>query len=206
MSLWTRIVRLLQGEARSQFARLDDPAASVDAAYRTQLEVVDEVRRHLVELLTARKRLEMQLSAYERTGAQRDAVDAFRAEIDDLRGREDTLAAAAEELRRRADALRAERDITRARVAAAKAGIAAHGAIAGVSTEHAEIRTLLDDARERTLSLQARAAALAELVEMDANAAHGGTRALSAHAHVEATLDREPPAPSPSEMLAKPPE
>jgi phage shock protein A len=168
VSLWTRIARLLQGEARSQFDRLDDPAASVDAAYRTQLEIVDEVRGHLVELLTARKRLEMQLTSYERTGAQKDAVEAFRAEIEELRGREDTLAATANELRRRADALRAERDITRARVAAAKAGIAAHGAIAGITAEHAEIRTLLDDARERTLSLQARAAALAELVAMDA--------------------------------------
>jgi phage shock protein A len=140
----------------------------------------------------------MQLGTYERGGAPRDAVDAFRTEIEDLRGREDTLATAAEELRRRADALRAERDITRARVAAAKAGIAAHGAIAGISTEHAEIRTLLDDARERTLSLQARAAALAELVALDSAAA--GQRAIGAeqHAHVEVTVDRE--------MLAKPPE
>lgn len=170
MSLWTRVVRLLTGEARSQLARLDDPAASVDAAYRTQLEIVDEVRGHLVDLLTARKRLEMQLASYERSAAQHDAVAAFRSEIEELRGREDALDAAAHELRRRADALRAERDITRARVAAAKAGIAAHGAIAGVNTAHAEIRTLLDDARERTLSLQARAAALAELVDRDARA------------------------------------
>ncbi|MDB5027148.1 MAG: hypothetical protein JWO66_837, partial [Candidatus Eremiobacteraeota bacterium] len=44
MSIWTRIVRLLQGEARSQVERLDNPAAAVDAAYRTQLEIVDEVR------------------------------------------------------------------------------------------------------------------------------------------------------------------
>lgn len=189
MSLWTRILRLLQGEARSQIARLDDPAASVDAAYRTQLEIVDEVRRNLVDLLTARKRMEMQLTAYERTGAQPAAVEAFRAEIDELRGREDALATAADELRRRADALRAERDITRARVAAAKAGIAAHGAIAGITAEHAEIRTLLDDARERTLSLQARAAALAELVERDT---------APPKPTVKATLDREelaPPSP-----------
>ena len=188
MSLWSRIARLLTGEARSQFERLDDPAASVDAAYRTQLEIVDEVRGHLVDLLTARKRLEMQLAVYERTGTQRDAVDVFRAEIEELRGREDALAQAAEELRHRADALRAERDITRARVAAAKAGIAAHSAIAGLSVQHAEVRTLLDDARERTLSLQARAAALAELV----------TRDGTSLPHVEATLDRE--------ALARPPE
>jgi phage shock protein A len=193
VSLWTRIVRMLQGEARSQIARLDDPSASVNAAYRTQLEIVDEVRGHLVELLTARKRLEMQLAVYERTGAAQEAVEAFRAEIEDLRGREDALAAAAEELRRRADGLRAERDITRARVAAAKAGIAAHGAIAGVNTTHAEIRTLLDDARERTLSLQARAAALAELVERDAN-----PPAQIAKPTVKATLDRD--------ELARPPE
>ena len=187
MSLWSRIARMLTGEARSQFERLDDPAASVDAAYRTQLEIVDEVRGHLVDLLTARKRLEMQLVVIERTGAQREAVDAFRAEIDELRGREETLAHAAEELRHRADALRAERDITRARVAAAKAGIAAHGAIAGLSLQHAEVRTLLDDARERTLSLQARAAALAELVTRDA----------TTPPHVEAKIDREALAPPP---------
>ena len=190
MSVWARIVRLLTGEARSQLERLDDPAASVDAAYRTQLEIVDEVRGHLVELLTARKRLEMQLSSYERSGAQREAVEAFRAEIQELRAREDALDDAAHELRRRADALRAERDITRARVAAAKAGIAAHGAITGVNSSHAEIRTLLEDARERTLALQARAAALAELVERDARS--------SSSAHAEARVERD--------ALTRPPE
>jgi phage shock protein A len=184
---------MLQGEARSQIARLDDPAASVDAAYRTQLEVVDEVRGHLVDLLTARKRLEMQLTAYERSGTQSQAVAAFRAEIDDLRGREDALAAAADELRRRADALRAERDITRARVAAAKAGIAAHGAIAEVNSAQSEIRTLLDDARERTLSLQARAAALEELVDRDARAAAPLKPTASAQVTVEDNALTRPP-------------
>lgn len=190
MSVWSRIGRLLTGEARSQLARLDDPAASVDAAYQTQLEIVDEVRGHLVDLLTARKRLEMQLASYERNATQHDAVDVFRAEIEELRTREDALDAAAHELRRRADALRAERDLTRARVAAAKAGIAAHEAIAGLSAQHAEIRTLLDDARERTMALQARAAALAELVDRDARA--------DAQPSVSATIERD--------ALARPPE
>jgi phage shock protein A len=180
VSLWARIGRLLTGEARSQIARLDDPAASVDAAYRAQLEIVDEVRGHLVDLLTARKRLEMQLASYQRSTAQSDAVEAFRAEIEELKTREDALGDAAHELRRRADALRAERDITRARVAAAKAGIAAHGAIAGISAQHAEIRTLLEDARDRTLALQARAAALAELVERDARPSSGERAVLPA--------------------------
>ncbi|HZO92692.1 MAG TPA: hypothetical protein VFB22_02905 [Candidatus Baltobacteraceae bacterium] len=171
MSLWTRLVRLFAGEARSQLRRLDDPAASVDAAYRAQLEIVDEVRRALVELLTARKRLEMELAALERTASGRADVEVFRAEIDELRAREDALQAAAAELRRRADALRAEREITRARVAAAKAGIAAHGAIAGLTPEQTEIRELLDEARDRSMALQARAAALAELVARDAAAA-----------------------------------
>ncbi len=200
MSLWSRIGRLLTGEARSQLQRLDDPAASVDAAYRTQLEIVDEVRGHLVELLTARKRLEMQLVSYERSAAQREAVDAFRAEIEELRTREDALDTAAHELRRRADGLRAERDITRARVAAAKAGIAAHGAIAGVTSAHAEIRTLLEDARERTMALQARAAALAELVDRDARPAS----TTHAEAHIERdALNGAPAAP---EALTRPPE
>ena len=167
MSLWDRIVRMLGMEARSRMERASDPAAGVDAAYRSQLEIVDEVRRHLVDLLTARKRLEMQVASLERSGARVADVEVFKAEIAELRAREDTLAASAGELRRRADALRAEREIMRARVSAAKAGIAAHEAIAGLGPEHAEIRTLLDDARNRSLALEARAAALAELVGSD---------------------------------------
>ncbi len=123
----------------------------------------------------------MQLATYERSGAQSGAVVAFRAEIEDLQHREDGLAAAIDELRRRADALRAERDMTRARVAAAKAGIAAHSAIGELTPEQSEIRTLLDDARERTMALQARAAALAELVARDANPPP----------RAEASIDRE---------------
>jgi phage shock protein A len=167
MSLWTRLVRLITGEARSQLARRENPAASVDAAYRTQLELVDEVRRHLVELLAARKRLEMQVATLRRSGLHAVEAEALEVEIAELKGREDGVAASAEELRRRADALRAEREITRARVAAARAEIVAHGTVAGLTPEHAEIRALLDEARGRTMDLEARAAALAELVARD---------------------------------------
>jgi phage shock protein A len=167
VSLWTRFVRLVTGEARSQVARLSDPSASVDAAYRAQLELADEVRGQLVELLTARKRLEMQIGAWERSGLRQAEVEALRAEIAALKVREDAVAAAADEMRRRADALRAEREITKARVAAARAGIAADGSIGGFTPQAAEIRSLLEDARDRTLELEARAAALAELVARD---------------------------------------
>ena len=81
MSLWTRLVRLVGGEARAQAARLADPSASVDAAYRAQLELADDVRAQLVELLTARKRLEMQVGAWERSGVRQPEVEALRAEI-----------------------------------------------------------------------------------------------------------------------------
>jgi phage shock protein A len=197
VSVWDRIVRMLTGEARASLARRSDPAASVDAAYRMQLEIVDEVRGHLVDLLTARKRLEMQLSSYERSGARPLEVEAFKAEIAELRTREDALATAAEELRRRADALRTEREIMRARVSAAKAGIAAHGAIAGISSEHAEIRTLLEDARDRSLALEARAAALAQLVADDAR------RASQRDVR---TVVTDPGSPDAHEALARPPE
>jgi phage shock protein A len=193
VSLWDRIGRMLTGEARASIARRSDPAASLDAAYRMQLEIVDEVRGHLVDLLTARKRLEMQLASYERTGARPAEVEAFKNEIAELRTREDALDVAAEELRRRANALRTEREIMRARVSAAKAGIAANSAIAEVSPANAEIRTLLDDARDRSLALEARAAALAELVAQDARRGR------------EVSVETSDP-PPPNEALARPPE
>ncbi len=164
MSLWTRIVRMLTGEARASAARLTDPSASVDAAYRAQLELVADVRAQLVELITARKRLEMQIGTWERSGVRYAEVQALHDEIAALKAREEVVNGAVDEMRRRADALRAEREITRARVAAARAGITASSSIAGLTPQHDEIRAWLEQARSQTLDLEARAAALNELV------------------------------------------
>ena len=192
MSFLRRLARLVTGEARSAFERLDDPSASVAEAYRTQLELVDEVRRRMAEVLTAQKRLEMRASAAAR---ERDALrttaaaaleggDEQRAralvmranardaeigilggEIRELHDRVATLQANAEQLSAQADRLRVERDLMSARVSAAKAGIAANASLAGLTPEYAEIRALLDEARTRCTALEARAAELAEMVE-----------------------------------------
>jgi phage shock protein A len=155
---------MLTGEARASAARLTDPSASVDAAYRAQLELVADVRAQLVELITARKRLEMQIGTWERSGVRYAEVQALHDEIAALKAREEVVNGAVDEMRRRADALRAEREITRARVAAARAGITASSSIAGLTPQHDEIRAWLEQARSQTLDLEARAAALNELV------------------------------------------
>jgi hypothetical protein len=59
-----------------------------------------------------------------------------------------------------------------------------------VTSAHAEIRTLLEDARERTMALQARAAALAELVDRDARVSSSS----QVEAHVERDALNGPPA------------
>lgn len=196
MSLWARIVGLIAGDARPRTSRPVDPAGAIDAAYRAQLGLVEDVRERLAELLAARARLEMQLASHERRGTAPSAVEAFRAEIAALRAREDRLAAAVDELRRTADGLRAERDVTRARAAAADAGIAAQGALAGLTGVQAEIRSLLADARERTLALQAWDAALGELVG----------REPRPRRRIEARIERDTlgPAPGPERTASEP--
>lgn len=86
--------------------------------------------------------------------------------------------------------IRHEKEIVAARVAAARASITAHGTLGGFGPEMASIRTLLSDARERTQSLEARAAAIEELVTRGTpdRSTSGRTADLASRMH-EATSD-----------------
>jgi|GEM_PF-1206929 len=191
MSFLRRLGRLFTNEARAAVARLDDPAQSVADAYTEHLQLLHDVRERLAEVLTAQKKLEMQAGAIERT-RERYRQEAFvslgrgdealarralgRANVshEQLLDLQAEIAAihqtflkiedVAEELRVRTESIRHEKEIVAAKVAAARASITAHGTLGGFGPEMDSIRTLLADARDRTQSLEARAAAIEELV------------------------------------------
>jgi phage shock protein A len=192
VSFFRRLGRLFSQEARAAVGRIENPAQSVEDAYQEHLALLQDVREQLAQVLTAQKKLEMQAAAIERTRdryrqealvavqAQDDVrarraigrTSAYDIQLDDLRNE---IAAvhesflkienAGEDLRVRTETIRHQKEIVAARVATARASITAHSALGGLGPEMESINGLLADAQSRTQDLQARAAAIEELVE-----------------------------------------
>ncbi len=212
MSFLRRLGRLFSNEARAAVDRLDNPARSVEDAYQEALEIMGEARERLAEVLTAKKKLEMQASTVERTRdrymqeaqyalsipdeararralARANAYDVqladLRAEIAQIGESFLNVERSVEILRARTEAIRHQKEITAARVSAAKASLTASTTLGTLDPRAIEIDAMLRDARERTETLTARASAVAELVERGTLDRPG---AAEAAADVEARL------------------
>ncbi len=219
MSFFRRLTRLFAGEARAAVERLDNPAQSVADAYEEHLLLLHDVRDRLAEVLTAQKKLEMQAGAIGRTRDRyrRDAIaalgrnedvlarravareylanrqlESLEAEIAGIRETFLKIDDVAEDLRVRTEAIRNEKEIVAAKVAAARASITAHSTLGGFSPEMEWIRKLLADARDRTQTLEARAAAIEELVRRESvEDASPRASATTDDAGAQVEIDRE---------------
>jgi phage shock protein A len=169
----------------------DDPAESLDAAYERQLALLQQVKKARAAMVTAEKQLEAQAARF-RTSADRlerqarGAVAGGRedearrllerrvgalAELEDaaadaavLRARCDELASGERELTERLARFRREQETLKASYAAAKAMVAIREAATGLDERMADAGVAARRAHDRTQELQARAAALDELV------------------------------------------
>ncbi len=192
MGMWSRFRLLFRMKADSALDRAENPQQVFDYAYSQQQELLRNVRRGLIEVATAKRRLERQSEKLIARVPQLDdrakkAIDADRedlarlavqrkhtvtAEIEGLNGQlaevaeeEARMVAAEQKLAARTEEFRTRRDVLSARHSAAEAQVKASEAVTGVSSELAEVTKALGRAEEKTERMQARAFAIGELIE-----------------------------------------
>jgi phage shock protein A len=173
----------------------DDPTAALDDSLQAQTALLQQSRRGVADVVTARKRVELQLrrlqeeadrlerEAQAEVDADRD--DAARAllvrragvleqsallepDADRMRAQEERLQAQVQRLESKVEAFRSQRETLKAAQTAAEAHVRIVEAQAGLSEESADVGLALQRARERTDALQARADAAEELTRTDA--------------------------------------
>jgi len=211
VSIFGRVRALLASRANAALARAEDPVQTLEYAYGKQLDALQDVRRGIADVLTSEKRLEIERGRFEmeQSRARAFAADALGrgdeagaraaleraasgvaaaqrlgAEIDAVRAQREALQQTATELAARIDAMRAQKVALAARVAAATATTRAAESVLGLSADSYEVERMVERARDRSLQIQARAEALADLA---APPEHDATR-LSATAWVEEEL------------------
>lgn len=175
---------------RAVFGGEDDPHAELEQSYAAQVELLQTTRRGVADVVTSRKRLELQLRQLEtraddlhaqavelvRQGQDDRArelltqhagllaqVDALAPQERALRGSEEQLLTQVARLEARVQEFRSQKDALSAGLTAAQAQERTTTALSGVDEELGDAGFALQRARDRTEELQARADALDEL-------------------------------------------
>lgn len=214
MGLWQRFKLVVRGRATRTLDSLENPADALELAYEKQLEALQRVRRGVSDVVTAQKQLEIQarqmeanrrrLNELARTALEqnREEVAAsaltqselvesqlqnLRVQSEALNHQRDNLEVAAQRLQARVAAMRTQKETLKAQYSAAQATVHAGETAAGISKEMDEVQLLLERARDKMLSTQARAEALNELMDTGVFARLGAGGIEGIEAQVRAT-------------------
>jgi phage shock protein A len=222
MGLRQRVALLFRARANRALDRMEDPGDALELAYEKQLQALQRVRRGVADVVTSQKQLEIQQRQMEGNSARledlaRRALEQGREELaasaltqgelvqgqlNGLRGQMDALAhqrenleVAGQRLQTRIGAMRTQKQTLKAQYSAARATVHAGETVAGISRDMDDIELLLERARDKMLSTQARAEAVNELLDTGVlgRLGAGGIDALEAQVRataVEQTVEQ----------------
>ncbi len=191
MGLWQRFSMLFKAKANKALDRVEDPRETLDYSYQRQLEMHQKVKRGLLDVATARKRLEMQgeqlqakaaklheqaklameagredlaREALTRRAAIEPELEPLKAQHAALQAEEAKLTEASRRLQAHLDAFRVRKETIKATYTAAEAQTKVGEALSGLSEEMGDIGLTVQRAEDKTATLQARSGAIDELL------------------------------------------
>ena len=65
MGLWSRFMLIFKSKASRALDRAENPTETLDYSYEKQLELLQNVKRGVADVVTAKKRLELQQTKLE---------------------------------------------------------------------------------------------------------------------------------------------
>ena len=170
--------------------RAEDPGETLDYSYQKQLESLQKVKQGIAEVVTAKKRLQMQSEkleqsvvkldtqarqalaqgneelareALERKNIAQTELQSFDSQIAELEGQQQKLTDSEAKLRAKIEAFRTKKETIKAQYSAAEAQVRISEAATGVGEEMADVGLAMQRAVDKTEDMKARAAAVEEL-------------------------------------------
>ncbi|MCY0878061.1 MAG: PspA/IM30 family protein [Firmicutes bacterium] len=192
MGLMARVSTIFKSKVNNVLDRAEDPRETLEYSYQKQVEQLQNIRRGIAEVVTSKKRLELQMARLQQSVAQqeenaRDAVRANRddlaqealsrkqalesqitglqAQIEDLAREEARLTDLQQKLQTKVEAFRTQKEVIKAQYSAAQAQVKIGEAFTGLGEDMADVNLALQRAQDKTESLKARAAAIDSLAE-----------------------------------------
>ena len=192
MGVIDRLTALVKAWVSELIGSAEDPAVTLDYSYERQRELLQNVKRGVADVVTAKKRIQLQSDKLEqtvvklesqarqalasgredlaRTALERKAyaqqqLQSLDAQAAGLEQQQQKLVESEQRLAMKVEAFRSQKEVIKAEYSAAEAQVRIGEAATGIGEEMAETGLAIERARDRTEQLQARSAALDELVE-----------------------------------------
>jgi phage shock protein A len=170
--------------------KAEDPRETLDYAYEKQMEMLRNVKRGVVEMVTTKRRLQLQAAkvqesittlenqARQALGAGREdlarlalqrkqaaliELDGLDQQVANLELEQEKLAIAEKRLQAKVEAFRTRKEIVKAQYSAAQAQVRIGAALSGISEEMGDVSLSIERAETKTEQLRARAGAIDEL-------------------------------------------
>jgi phage shock protein A len=175
--------------------RAEDPTETLDYSYEKQLELLQNVKRGIADVVTAKKRLQLQTTqleqslvkletqarqalaagredlarvALERKAAAQTQLQGLDEQVKGLEAQQEKLVGNEKALSARIESFRTQKEVIKAQYSAAEAQVRITEAATGIGEQMADTGLAIQRAKDKTEQMQARASAIDELTESGA--------------------------------------
>ena len=189
--LLSRLSMVIKAKFSKLLDRAEDPSETLDYSYEKQLELLQNVKRGVADVVTAKKRLELQTTtleqsvvkletqarqalaagredlartALERKSAVQQQLQGLDQQVQQLEAQQEKLVASERQLSTKIEAFRSQKEVIKAQYSAAEAQVRIGEAASGIGEQMADTGLAIQRAKDKTEQMTARAAAVEELV------------------------------------------
>jgi phage shock protein A len=207
--------------------KFENPKEALDYSYTKQVELVNHLRRNIAEVITAKKRLEMQKIklmdnsrtldeqasravdsgrddlaklALERKNANVLQLQQLAKQIADMKIEQDKLEQTEKRLSTKVEEFRSKKEVIKAQYTAAEAQVRIKESITGISEEMADVGMAMNRAEDKTEQMKAKSQALDEMLDSGTLTDYTGDKSSD---EIERELEKTSMSDSVEQELAK---
>jgi phage shock protein A len=190
--LLSRAAAVIKAKFSKLLDRAEDPSETLDYSYEQQLQLLQNVKRGIADVVTSKKRLQLQTAdlekslvkldsqarqalgagredlaraALERKSAAQQQLQGLDQQVAQLEEQQEKLTASERQLSSKIEAFRSQKEVIKAQYSAAEAQVRIGEAAPGIGEQMADTGLAIQRAKDKTEQMQARASAVEELVE-----------------------------------------
>ena len=192
MSLTARTSTIVKAKFSKLLDKAEDPTETLDYSYEQQLQQLQNVKRGVADIATAKSRLKLQAAQLQEgveklDGQAREALAANREDLarqalekkaalqaqlqgldeqlTGLEAQQEKLVSGEQQLSAKIEAFRTQKEVIKAQYSAADAQVKIGEAATGIGEQMADTGLAIQRAKDKTEQMQARASAIDELTQ-----------------------------------------
>jgi phage shock protein A len=185
-----RMSTVIKAKISKLLDRAEDPSETLEYSYQKQIELLQNVKKGIADVVTSKKRLQLQEEKYqqqvvkldtqarqalaagnedlartalERKSALQTELQSLDSQITQLEQQQEQMTASEQKLKAKIEQFRSKKEVIKAQYSAAEAQVRISEAATGVGEEMADVGLAMQRALDKTENMRARADAVQEL-------------------------------------------